>query len=493
MNSAKNEYKGIVKATSLFGGVQVFTIIIGIIRSKIVAVLLGTTGVGVLNLLIVTRSLIMTVTGLGLASSAVRDISEANGTGDIDKISYVLKTFRRWILLTGFSSFLISLILSPYLSLWTFGNRDYSWAFAWLSVTCLLAAIASGQSVLLQGLRKLRQMAVSSVIGSILGLLTSVPLYYYYGIKGIVPSLIISSVCSLIVNYYFSRLIYVKNIRQTWAETWTSGKGMVKLGFVMMLNGLMITIVSYIVNLYIGNHGGISEVGLYNSGWTITNQYTALIFTAMGTDYFPKLSAINSDTKKLKTAVNQQAEIAVLIMGPMLVLLIGFASLVVYILYTDKFMPITGMIKWNMLGMLFKASSWAMAFTIIAKGDNKIFFITETSANMIILALNLLGYYLFGLSGIGISFTVSYIIYFTIILYVVKKRYSVTYDNIFLKLFSIQLLLVITTFILALFFSSYYIYVISGFLFAISVLFSLYEMHKRLDLRIILNLFGFKK
>ena len=493
MTSRKKDYNQIVKATSLFGGVQVVTILIGIIRSKIVAILLGSAGVGVMNLLTVNRNLIQTITGLGLSSSAVRDISEANGSNDSRKIAFVIKAFRRWVWFTGITGTLVLLLLSSRLSVWTFGTKEYTWAFAWLSVTCLISSIAAGQSVLLQGLRKLRQMAVSSVLGSVLGLATSIPLYYYFGIRGIVPSLIITAVSALLINYYFSRQIQVDKIKQTWKETWKSGNTMVKLGFVMMLNGLMLSFVSYVVNLFISNHGGISQVGLYNSGWTVTNQYTALIFTAMGTDYFPRLAAINTDNAKLKTAVNQQAEIAILILGPMLVALIGFVPFVVYILYTKEFLPITGMIKWNMMGMLFKASSWAMAFSIIAKGDNRIFLFTETAANIIVLSLNIAGYYFFGLDGIGISFTASYIIYFLIIAVIVAKRYSLSYEAHFWKIFAVQFAAALSVFTATQFLSANYAYIFAAAVFILSAVFSLYGIKNRIELKSLIKEFRLKK
>ena len=53
MNSNSNERKGYrtaFKATSLFGGVQVVTILIGILKSKLVAVWLGVTGFGIMGL-----------------------------------------------------------------------------------------------------------------------------------------------------------------------------------------------------------------------------------------------------------------------------------------------------------------------------------------------------------------------------------------------------------------------------------------------------------
>ena len=51
MHAQQSSYRQIMKATSLFGGVQIFQIIISVIRSKFVAILLGPSGMGIVGLL----------------------------------------------------------------------------------------------------------------------------------------------------------------------------------------------------------------------------------------------------------------------------------------------------------------------------------------------------------------------------------------------------------------------------------------------------------
>jgi O-antigen/teichoic acid export membrane protein len=112
----RSSYRQIFKATSLFGGVQVFNIIIGIVRVKFVAVLLGTAGVGIMGLLNAPLELIVSLTGLGIAFSAVRDISEANGSGDQSRIAKTITTLRRWSWFTGFLGAVVTVSFAPLLS-----------------------------------------------------------------------------------------------------------------------------------------------------------------------------------------------------------------------------------------------------------------------------------------------------------------------------------------------------------------------------------------
>ncbi len=364
-----NSYKQILKATSLFGGVQVYNILIAIIRSKFIAILLGPYGMGIAGLLTSTTGLITGLTNFGLRTSSVKNIAEANGKGNLTKVYIIITVLRRWVWITGLLGALLTLILSPWLSQLTFGNKDYTMAFVLLSVTLLLNQLSAGQQALLQGLRKLQYLAKASVIGSSLGLLVSVPLYYLFGINGIVPAIILSSVTSLALSWYFSHKITFPKIKVSKLRTIAEGKKMLVMGFLISLSGLITMGVGYIVRIFINYTGGIEDVGYYNAGFAIINTYVSMIFSAMAVDYYPRLSSVAFDNLQAKKTINEQAEITILLLSPLIMVFLVFIHWIVILLYSTKFLPINEMIQWASLGMFFKAASWAIAFVFLAKGD----------------------------------------------------------------------------------------------------------------------------
>jgi O-antigen/teichoic acid export membrane protein len=424
VSEQQSSYRQIFKATSLFGGVQVIQILIGIVRVKFVAVLLGAAGVGIMGLLNAPLQLIISITGLGIAFSAVRDVSEAHSSNDQTRIARTITTLRRWSWFTGLLGAVVTISMAPLLSRWTFGSQEYTWAFVWLSVTLLLQAISKGQSAILQGTRRLKNMAKANVIGSALGLVTSIPLYYWFGLKGIVPAMIITAITGLFLSWYFSHRVVIENTTLSFAETYKSGLGMARLGIFMTLAGFIASFSSYVLNAFISHTGGVEQVGLYNAGWGVVGQYTSIIFSAMATDYFPRLSAIHEDNDKVRELVRQQGETAVLIMTPLLALLIVTMPLVVRILYTPAFLPIVMFASLTVLGMQFKAISWAMGYVYLAKGNGRLFLTLEIISGSVILILNLLFYYLLGLNGLGISFILSYILGIAISLFILRSKYN---------------------------------------------------------------------
>lgn len=487
MSEQQSSYRQIMKATSLFGGVQVFQIIIQIIRSKFIAVLLGPAGMGIVGLLTSTLGLIGGLTNFGLGTSAVKNIAEANGTGNDTRIATVVTVMRRLVWITGLLGAVITIILSPWLSQLTFGNKNYTLAFVWISITLLFNQLSSGQMVLLQGMRKLQYLAKANLFGSLLGLIITVPLYYKFGIDGIVPVIIIASITTMLFSWYFSRNIDIEPVKVSKVRTVAVGKDMLKMGFMISLSGLIALGASYLIRIFISRHGGVADVGLFNAGFTIINTYVGLIFTAMGTDYYPRLSAVAHSNKLCKETINQQAEIALLILAPILIVFLVFINWVVLLLYSTKFIAVNGMIYWAALGMFFKAASWAIAFIFLAKSASKLFFLSELIANIYVLILNLIGYYYWGLTGLGLSFLVGYLIYLMQVYVIAKVKFDFSYDRSFINIFVLQFILALCSFIAVKILKQPYPFIIGSVLILISVCYSYNELNKRIQITSIIN------
>lgn len=476
-----------MKTTSIFGGVQVFQIIIGIIRSKFIAVLLGPAGMGIAGLLSATTGMVEALTNFGLGTSVVKNIAEAHATDDQNKLGRVSSIFKRLVWFTGALGFFITLVFSPCLSQITFGNKDYTWAFMLLSITLLVNQISSGQSVLLRGTRNIKLMVKSSMLGSVIGLVTTIPLYYMYGMQGIVPALIIAAFTALTLTWYFSNQLSIQKVAVTWKETFAEGKEMLYMGFMISLSGIITLAMSYIVRLFISNSGTLEDVGLYNAGFAIINTYVGMIFTAMSTDFFPRLSAVAHETKEANKVINQQAEISVLILAPIILIFIVFIKWVIFVLYSEAFLPLKDMILYVALGMLFKAIGWAIGFLFLAKSASKAFLKNEMVWNVYNLALSILGYYYFGITGLGISFLISYFLYSVQVYYFSKSLFQFQMDRELMKIFAIQLTLAISCFLVVFFFKDIYTYVIGTCLIILSTLYSLKELNKRMNIKSLFN------
>ena len=190
---------------------------------------------------------------------------------------------------------LIAIIFSRQLSQLTFGDTEHTTGIMILSAGLLLSALASGQSALLQGLRKIGQMAKANVLGASIGLIGASVIYYIWGLKGIVPALLLTFFTTFIVNWFFSRKIKTVRVALSNKEIFNKGKSMAGLGFFLTLTGLASTGTMYIVRTFLVKQDGFASVGHFVAAWSISAMYISAIFGAMGADFFPRLSGVQHD------------------------------------------------------------------------------------------------------------------------------------------------------------------------------------------------------
>ncbi len=482
MSKEDNSYKNSLKATSLFGGVQVYKIIIQIVRSKFVAVLLGPEGMGIMSLLNSTVGMISSCTNCGLSSSAVRNIAEATNTQDEKRVSTVIAVLRRLIWITGIIGTLICAFGASWWSRITFGNKDYSIAFILLSVKILFLQLTVGQQAVLQGLQKYRYLAVASIIGEAVGLAICVPLYYIWGVNAIVPVLILVELTAFLLTWFYIHKIKIKKVHITKQDIKTDGVSMLKMGILISLSTLLGTLASYVIRLYIRKTGDIADVGLYGAGFTLVESYVGLVFAAMATDYYPRLSKVARDNTFFNDAINNQAEIAVILLAPIVVAFVVFAKLGIVILYSEKFLIIEGMVYWAIAAILVKAVAWSMSYALLAKGNSKVFFWNEFVTLVYGFALNVLGYKLYGLTGMGISYFIKYVLYFIQLAIVTRILFRVQLNRELLKMFSLFSLFIIIALLLKIFDNVWVGYLSGSVILAITTYIAYKELDKRVSL-----------
>ena len=488
MSDNQQSYRKVLNATSLFGGVQVINIIISLVRSKVIALLIGPIGMGISNLLLTTMELINGLTNLGLERSAVKDISLANTNSNSKSVAKTISILKKLVWLTITIGVILMIALSPWLSEIAFGNKDYTNSFIWISIALLFKQLSSSQLAILQGLRKLQYLAKANLLGNFIGLLITLPLYYFFRIDAIVPAIIIATFMSFIFTYYYSQKLDIAPVAISRKEAVSEGKGMINLGVMLSLSSMITLLVAYIIRIYIGSSNeteelGLIDVGLYSAGFVILNSYVGIIFNAMGTDYFPRLSEIANDIIKLRKTVLEQAIVAILLITPIIVVFLAFAPLIIVILYSNEFSPIVAMVTWGILGMIFKAVSWSMGYMIIAKGDSKVFIKTAIGFNAILLLINIVGYHYGGLEGIGISFFIYYIIHFIAIRIITYYRYDFYFEKGFYKIFTFTVIMCLIAFLITFISIPVLKYLLMTGIIIVSCLYSYKQLDKKIGLK----------
>lgn len=419
--TASDSKRDILKSTGIVGTTQILSILIKVAKTKITAVLLGPMGVGVAGLYYSTLDIVRSLTGMGLDFSAVRDVAEANASGDEDRISRIMTILRRWMWITGCIGLVLLAAFSRQFSRYAFKDESHSLDFVLLAVVPLLAAISGGQLALLRGIRKIGDMALANLLGAFAGFCISVPLYWMVGLKGIVPAIILSAMAELALSWYFAHRLRIPPSRISVRETIAGGTGMIKLGFFMVVSGLLGSGTLYLVRILIADKAGIDGVGQFQAAWNLSATYVGLVLGAMVADYYPRLVSAGEDNARLCKFIDEQADVTMLLAGPLIVGMLGFVDIVVLVFYSSKFSQGGDILLWQLGGELMKVITWPLGFVILARNKGIMYVIGESSWNLAFLFFVWLFMGRAGIEMTGIAFLAAYLVNFTIVFLMCRR------------------------------------------------------------------------
>lgn len=474
----------ILKSTGLLGSVQLINILVGMVRVKFLAVLLGPVGVGISGIYQTTITLISSATGFGIGFSGVRDIARAAATGDERKISRTYTTIYRWAWVTGIFGALIAIIFSKSLSRFAFDDEAYSLGIKILSVGILTTAIGNAYGVLLQGLRRIGDMAKANILGSLLGLISAVFIYYFFGLSGIVSALLIGFFVNFFIYWFYSSKIRkVSSERIKYTESAVEGLSMIKLGFFTVISAFGLNVTLYLVRAFILRQQDINAVGNFTAAWTISTMYISAVLGAMGADFFPRLSGISSDNSAVKKLVNEQTEVAILITGPIIIGMITAVDIVVKLFYSNEFNSTGIILLWQIAGDFFKILSWPMGFILLAKGKGKAYIITEISWCLFYFVGVYFLWNIFKLESTGVSFLIAYFLFMALLLIVTRRLADFSWSARVKKYFLIYSLIILFTFLSTQYLDGFYKYIVGGSLFIMAGFISKYHLNRIINFK----------
>lgn len=419
----RKSYGQILKSSSIIGGAQGINYLIGMVRMKAVALLIGPSGVGLVGMYVSIYGLLGTVSQLGIDQSGVREVAEANASGDRETVARTTKTVKRVCFVSGLVGWLLAAVLAWPISRWVFGSDDYTVQVAIIGAVTLLTVVSAGQAAILQGMRCIGDLAKMQVLSAMLSTLAAVGLYSWLGQIGIIPVLITTAAIQLAFTWYYSRKIDLTPVRQSWRDTARESSRLVQLGAAFMYGAVLNGLVAVVLRAVIVRKLGIDANGIYQAAWGISGMFAGFVVSAMGTDFYPRLTSVCNDNQQVNRLVNQQTEIGILLAIPGLIGTIVFAPVLMHIFYSAEFLAGSELLPWFVLSSFVQVLIFPMGFISRAKRATHWIYVAQTWSNLSYLAIAVVMLALFGLDGIGYATLLSISI-FSLLVYILARHLS---------------------------------------------------------------------
>ncbi len=410
-----------LNALGIFGLVQVLTMICQVVRTKLTAIWTGVAGAGLIGLYNSTMDVILNVALLNLRTSSVRDISAESAEEQKARMSSALRLI---CFVLGGVGAVVTALLSPMLSFWTFGDYTHTLMFILLAPNILMIGISTAEQAIMQSCGELKRLAKANIWATVCALITSVPLLYYYRLQGIIPVLISYAFFNLVFPLIFRIRFKVHFARPNWSESWKIGRKMISLGLYMTLCYVADMLMSWLFAVYLNREYGIDTVGLYRSGYTLLSGYLGMVFVAIGMEYYPRLASVLQSRRATSVMVRYQSRFTSLLIVLPSMLMILLAPWIIRLLFSSAFDAVGPFVAIGSIALPMRAVSWCMAYVMLVKGDGKLYAATELISTIINFTLNIIFFKTMGYVGLGWAYVIGMVAYVIIVWAVYRFRYG---------------------------------------------------------------------
>lgn len=430
MNEDKKSQQRILKTSSIIGGASFINIIISLFKIKIVAILLGPTGIGLIGLLQNFMQVASNISAMGLGTSGTRQIAAANSQHDHRKVAVAKRSlFLGSIFLALVSGLVILIIREPLATAFLDDNSKGSW-IAWLALGVALTVIAGSQRAVLNGLRHINELAKLSIYSSLFATLVGIAAIWFLQENGALFFVISVPLATFILGYFYVKKIpNIKIESIPFIELKKQWNMLLRLGFAFMIAGLAASAGQLAVRTLVKTELGFHASGLFEASWAISMTYIGFILAAMGSDYYPRLTEIIKDNSAVTKLVNEQTEIALLLSGPILIAMLTFAPWVITLLYSSEFVQASNILRWQILGDVLKIVSWPLGFVILASGAGKQYMLFETLAVIIFFGVTWACLDFFKIQATGIAFLAMYLVYLSAVYFSAARKIGFSWNK----------------------------------------------------------------
>lgn len=429
------EFGILIKNTSYLASAKILKFFTGIIRSKLIAILLGTAGIGIVSQLQFITLKMTQFTLLGMSDGLVKQIAENRDNSDFDKkFKDSIKSYVIILLIVSLISIVLILTFSKQLTIYVFGNIKYYNYFIIGLVTFPILIINTISYAILKGFKEIKYIARGELIIIGINFLFFIPLLYFFGLSGAVISVTLSFLSALVVNNYFARkkiltrlnisinsIIHAKAQRENIKELFVFAGFGVTTGVVLIFSEIASR--SIVIE-----HLGIESLGLYGPVMSWGSLFSGFILPSIYTYLLPRFCKVKSN-KEIVGILNDVLRMVSFGMIPLILIGIPIRYTIIPIFYSNEFLQAGDYLPWHFIGILFYL--WMASFTQVftPTGRIKIYGIFVIIMALIDLSVVYLFVPIIGLYGWMLKFIVSPVIFFIFYFFYFKKTIQFSFNR----------------------------------------------------------------
>ena len=447
------ELKKLIKNTSYLAGTRVAQFFAGVARSKINAVLLGTTGIGIVNQLTFLSHKMGQFTMLSMSEAVVKQIAESR---DDEKIKELVSASLKSYIVLVLSFMILSIIIFAYfsqeLTVYVLGDTKYLAYFYIGLFSFPILILNSIPFAILKGFKDVKSISIARIGIIISNLIVFVPLVLLYRLKGAVIYIPFSYIITLLFNYLLTRKYHLRRLN---IELKTIINAQIKKSFVkelVLFSGFGLLIGSYAIvsefmcRSIVVSQLGVDSIGLYSPIITWAGLFIGFIIPSFSTYLYPRFAETKSN-KEISGILNDAIRLSTFTLMPLLFLGIPYRDFFIELFYSKEFLGAAKYLPYHFFGMIFYVWWYIFSQSMTPTGRIKQHALFYTLFMTLDIGVTYIAVPVWGLYGWMLKHIISPVVFFIVYSVYANKSMDFKFDKsnilVMLYLFSGSIILVL--------------------------------------------------
>ena len=408
----------ILKITSLNSLVVGTRLLISLIVQNLLAQYTGQSGIAKVGQIRNFTNILTSVSSLGVFNGVVKYVSEYK-----DNEKGLIKLFSTVYVISTITTIILSVVVFTYaknLSSWLFLSEDYYLVFHILSMIVPFIAMNRIFNGIISGLSAYKVHAKIEVVWYSMASFLLIFSLYNYNIEGVLIAIAITP----IIQFFVLVFIFGKTLNEYMKFSKLSFRfPMLKVLLGFTLISFTATVCSNFVEInfrnLISDKISENEAGIWTAMSSISKIYMQFLITIFSIYILPKYAKIHFSYAFKKEIKNIYKTLLPLVIIGMLIVYFS-REILILLIYNDDFLGMKVLFKWQLLADLVRFIANILSFKFLAKNQVKYFVTTQLIG---LVTYCICGHLLinhFFVEGLVIALLISNIIYFILVLYIMR-------------------------------------------------------------------------
>lgn len=419
-----------LRATALLGTSSAIGIASSLVSQKILALVIGPNGIGLLGLYQSLFALTSMIASMGIGVALVRLVAGALTEGQSARVGELRGA--AWLLtaVLGVLTVTLMLIFRTPIARVALGNSTLSTGMPLVGIALFLTLATNLQTSVLNAFHRVGSLTRVGILVSVVPGAVLVVLAWLRRDSGILPALVVGGLFTwAVTSFALRRDLRGDRVQLRGDGVMRAASDLLRFGApytASMIVGTGVTLGLPILALHAL---GPQAVGYYRAALAVSVNYLGFLLSAMALDYYPRIAGASVAPDILNHLVNQQQRLVMVLGMPIILGGLALAPFLIPLIYSARFLPTVSILEWQLIGDVFRFSSWTMSFVILARSGSRVFFATELASGITTATATWLGIRWFGLDGLGIGFLAGYTVYYLVVWGVTRSQFGLRWTT----------------------------------------------------------------